>query len=92
MSSERYIISTKEEIKEMKEKIKAKKEEQEEKVEEQQKKKGGKKEVVHEEKEEVEEDSEPWIIKFDPKKCTEQSRWIIPAKRTIRIFVKYYNT
>jgi hypothetical protein len=41
---------------------------------------------------EEEEDPEPWVIKYDPKTCEEKTRWQIPAKRTIRLYVKYWNT
>jgi len=35
---------------------------------------------------------EPWVIKYDPEKCTQETRWMIPAFKTIRLFIKYYST
>ena len=55
--------------------------------------KKGKKPKEDEEEEIIEEveDKEPWVIKYSKKNCKRKSRWIIPAKRTIRIFIKYYS-
>jgi len=38
-----------------------------------------------------EEDPEPWLIKFDGKCSDEPTRWLIPAGRTIKLFVKFYS-
>lgn len=51
-------------------------------------KKGKEKET----EEQPEEKDEPWLVKYNPKTCEPRTRWNIPAHRTIRLFIKYYNT
>ena len=37
-------------------------------------------------------DLEPWDIKYDPETSTSNvTRWRIPAKKTVRLFLKYFS-
>ena len=97
VSPKDYVLKTKKEIEAIKAQLEAEKlaEEGEEGGEGSSKRKDKKSSKTSEENpdgEEEEQAPEPWVVEYDPKTCQEITRWQIPAKRTIRLFIKYWNT
>ncbi len=83
-----YIVPTKEEVTQMKKQAKEDQLAKDAQDAEGKKKKKG--EAADDEKED--EDPEPWLIKYNPKTSVSNiTRWKIPAKRTVRLFIKYFS-
>jgi hypothetical protein len=82
----RYILPTKDEVAQLKKKAEEDKIAKEEQETDKKKKKG----EVADEEEYV--DPTPWIIRYDAKtSVSNMTRWKIPAKRTVRLFIKYFS-
>lgn len=96
VSPKDYVLKTEKEIEAIKQKMEEEKQADEEEAQDgsskRKDKKSSKTTEEDPEAQEEEEDLEPWVVRYDPKTCQEITRWQIPAKRTIRLFIKYWNT
>ena len=84
--TDRYLIPTEEEIETIKaefaEAERIRLEEEEANAKNKKPKKKAKKGEEEEEEEKVEIDTEPWVIKYKPEKCSDEyTRWMVPAVR-----------